>query len=83
MGAGGDGLTDEVVTGGRSPFADRLALLLRRLCILAGCTVIGYQAPLPMLDEWLPVRNILVACVSIAAAGKLLVDTLFYDRFWP
>ena len=60
-----------------------LARFLRRLVTLAGATWVAYRIPLPILEEWLPFRDVLVATVSVLALGKLLFDTLFYDRFWP
>jgi hypothetical protein len=55
---------------------------VRVLGIAAGAAVLG-RIPLPLLDEWLPVKNVVIAVAAVALMGKCLYDTLFYDRFWP
>ena len=54
-----------------------------RLALLGlGAWAAGH-VPLPLLDDWLPVRNLVTAAATVMATGKLLYDTLFYDRFQP
>ncbi len=61
----------------------RWLLLLQRLLIIGMCAWIALNLPMPFLTEWLPVKNIVVAISAIVASGKALVDTLFFDRYWP
>ncbi len=57
--------------------------LLLRLAAIAAGAALALQIPLPALEAWLPLRNVLVAVVTVGLMGKALYDTLFYDRFWP
>lgn len=41
------------------------------------------RLPLPVLDDWLPLKNVLVAGAAVILGGKCLLDTFFYDRYWP
>lgn len=65
------------------PLLHRLVLLLLQLTAIALAAWISSRIPLPVLDSWLPVKNIVVAGTAIVLAGKCLYDTLFFDRFWP
>ena len=62
---------------------DRWVDLLLRLATIAVGAMIVSRLPLPLLDDWLPIKNVVIAVVSVGLTGKALYDTLFYDRFWP
>ena len=53
------------------------------LTIVALTAWILTQLPLPVLDDWLTAKNIVIALAAIGYGGKCLYDTLFYDRFMP
>ena len=38
---------------------------------------------IPLLEEWMPLKNFVVAVGSIILIGKTLFDTLFYDHYIP
>ena len=57
-----------------------LRLAIRLLVITLAATV-ATRLPLPVLEEWLPVKNVVVAVMAILLVGKALYDTFFYDRF--
>lgn len=42
-----------------------------------------FQVPFPILDDWLPLKNIVGAGLGLGLAGKCLYDTLYFDRYWP
>jgi hypothetical protein len=65
------------------PLAYRWLLFALRTSIVLLCAWIAVRLPLPIVQDWLPLRNVVVAGVSILLIGKGLYDTLFYDRFWP
>ena len=67
----------------RQPLLHRLLLLPLQLMAIALAAWISSQVPLPVLDAWLPVKNVVVAGTAIVLSGKCLYDTLFFDRFWP
>lgn len=51
---------------------------------LIGCAAwFAGQIPVPLLDNWLPIKNVVIAIVAVTAGGKCLFDTFFYDRFQP
>ncbi len=74
---------DESTAGTGRDWQDRLSRLLTRLMMVAGLAWIGYRIPLPVVENWLPFRDVLVAVATVIATGKLLFDTLFYDRYLP
>ena len=57
--------------------------LLYRFSILI--TAAWFLALLPSPTEAVPLRlkNGLVGIVAVLGIGKILYDTLFYDRYWP
>ena len=57
-------------------------LALRLATIAVGAWAVS-RLPLPLLDDWLPIKNVVIAVVSVGLTGKALYDTLFYDHFWP
>ena len=62
---------------------ERWLVLLLRLLIIALCAFIAGRLPLPIVDDWLPVRDVVVVVSAIVVSGKVLYDTFFYDHFWP
>ena len=62
---------------------DRLFLLAKRWVLILAGGQIAQLLPLPLLEDWLPVKHILIAVVTVILMGKTLFDTLFYDRFVP
>lgn len=66
----------------RGPWQRWLHFVLE--CVIIGLIAwIAIEMPLPVMDDWLPVKNVLVAGIAVALGGKALYDTLFYDHFWP
>jgi len=65
------------------PWSYRWVLFLLQAGIIALCAWIAIQVPTPLVEDWLPVKNVLVGCVAIILTGKSLFDTLFFDRFRP
>ena len=63
--------------------AERWALFALRAAEIGLCAWIAVLLPLPILDEWLPVKNVVIAVFTIVLIGKSLFDTLFFDRYWP
>ena len=57
-------------------------LLLRLIAIAIGSQLL-LRLPLPIFDDWLPLRDVLVVIGAVILAGRALYDTLFFDRFWP
>jgi hypothetical protein len=62
--------------------AERWLLFAVRVAIIAlvACAV---KIQLPVLDNWLPVKDVTVVAAAIVLTGKALFDTLFYDHYWP
>ena len=55
---------------------------LLQLLLIGLAAWFASRIPLPLLDNWLPIKNVVIAIIAVTAAGKCLIDTLFYDRFW-
>lgn len=64
-------------------WTERLLVLALRLSAIAVVAWGLMQIPLPLLDAWLPLRNVVVVLGALIATGKVLFDTFFYERFWP
>lgn len=60
----------------------RVVLAFVQLALIGTAAWFAAQIPLPLLDNWLPVKNVLIAIAAVTTGGKCLIDTLFYDRFW-
>ncbi len=58
------------------------AFLFRAAVILAA-TWVATLLPSPTASVPLPLKNVLAVAVGIIAAGALLYDTLFHDRYRP
>jgi hypothetical protein len=67
----------------RASGALRWLELSLELAIVALSAMIAVQLPLPILDDWLTAKNLVIAFAAIGFGGKCLYDTLFYDRYWP
>lgn len=64
-------------------WTERLLILGLRLSAIGMVAWFLLQLPLPLLDAWLPLRDVAVVLGALIMSGKALFDTLFYDRFWP
>lgn len=67
----------------RSPWWGRLFLLAQRWVLIIAGAQIAQALPLPLLEDWLPVKHLAIAVATVILMGKALFDTLFYDRFVP
>jgi hypothetical protein len=70
---------------GKTPltWGARWLLFFLRVAEIGLSAWIAVLLPLPILDEWLPVKNVVIAVLTIVLIGKSLFDTLFFDRYWP
>ena len=75
-------LEQSIRTANRSAWR-RWSLALLRIGLIAVGASLLTRVPLPVLDDWLPVKNVIIAAVAVGLIGKTLFDTLFYDHFWP
>jgi len=69
--------------GGSAARPSRWRRLLVRLAVIGLIANLILLLPLPLLDDWLPTRNVAAAVFTVVAAGKALFDTLFFDRYRP
>jgi hypothetical protein len=60
-----------------------LEKLLRQVAIIAVAAAILLRLPLPIFDEYLALRDVIIVAAAIMLMGKAVFDTLFYDRYWP
>lgn len=67
----------------RASWWDRLYLLAQRWVLIMAGAQIAQALPLPIVEDWLPAKHILIAVATVILMGKTLFDTLFYDRFVP
>lgn len=63
--------------------ASALENLLRRVAIIAVVAAILLRLPLPIFDEYLALRDVIIVATAVMLTGKSVFDTFFYDRFWP
>jgi hypothetical protein len=63
--------------------AARLIWLVCRPALVGGGVWLVLQLPLPLLDDWLPIKNVAAAALAVGSAGACLYNTLFYDHFRP
>jgi hypothetical protein len=82
---GGEPLFRDLPRGPRAglPRGLRLLWALVYPFLVGGGVWLAFQLPFPLLDDWLPVKNVLGAGLGIGCAGVCLYNTLFYDRFRP
>lgn len=64
-------------------WAIRGLLAAVQLALIGLAAWLAGQIPMPLLENWLPVKHVLIAIVAVTAGGKCLIDTLFFDRYWP
>ena len=64
-------------------FASALEKLLRRVAIIAVAAAILLRLPLPIFDDYLALRDVIIVATAVILTGKSVFDTLFYDRYWP
>ncbi len=62
---------------------NRWLRLVIRLATIAAVASLSTRVPLPLIDNWLPVRNVMIAVAAIMLIGRALYDTLFFDHYWP
>lgn len=61
----------------------RWLFAIGRICLIALGAAVFARLPLPLLDESLPMKNVVVVIVAVGLIGKTVFDTLFYDHYWP
>ncbi len=59
----------------------RLGVFCVRLAVIMIGAGVLMAVPEPQTDDVLRYKNAVVVLVSVILAGKLLFDTLFYDRY--
>lgn len=64
-----------------SSFARKLGRLALDLLGVAGWTWLAIVLPLPVINDYLTVKNALIAFVAIVCVGRAILDTFFYDRY--
>jgi hypothetical protein len=65
------------------PELERWLLALSQLAIIGLSAAILVKLRLPIIDDWMPLKQVVVAVASVILAGKCLFDTLFFDRRQP
>lgn len=68
---------------GLDPELERWLLALSRIAIIGLSAAILAKLRLPLLDDWMPLKQVVIAVTSILLSGKCLFDTLFFDRRQP
>jgi hypothetical protein len=61
----------------------RWLFAIARICLIALGAAALARVPFPLLDDWLPIKNVVIAIAAVGLIGKTLFDTLFYDHYWP
>jgi hypothetical protein len=74
-------LSTEAEDGPRLTVLERWLLTLSRIVIIFLVASILTRLPLPIVEDWLPIKDVVIAVVSVILAGKCLFDTFFYDHF--
>jgi hypothetical protein len=69
----------------RAPAKENCAMcaFLLKAAVLAAATWALTVLPSPTQAVPLPLKNVLVVAAAIIAAGMMLYDTLFHDRYQP
>lgn len=65
------------------PELERWLLALSQLAIIGLSAAILVKLRLPVIEDWMPLKQVVVAVVSVILSGKCLFDTLFFDRRQP
>lgn len=63
--------------------ASALEKLLRQVAIIAVAAAVLMRLPLPIFDEYLALRDVIIVATAVILTGKSVFDTFFYDRYWP
>jgi hypothetical protein len=61
----------------------RLGELGHRLFLIVGYAWVGVEIELPVIGDYLPLKNVLVCLVAVLFIGKTIFDTLFFDHYQP
>ena len=61
----------------------RFGELCYRLFLIVGYSWVGIHLELPIIADYLPLKNVLICLVAILLIGKTLFDSLFYDHYRP
>jgi uncharacterized SAM-binding protein YcdF (DUF218 family) len=61
----------------------RFSDLCYRLFLIIGYAWVGIRIELPLVAEYLPLKNVLIVLAAVIMIGKTIYDTLFYDHFKP
>ena len=54
-----------------------------RISLIIGYAWVGVRLELPIIADYLPLKNVLVCLAAVLLIGKTIYDTLFYDHFRP
>ncbi|MCC2668232.1 MAG: hypothetical protein K0Q72_703 [Armatimonadetes bacterium] len=65
------------------PVLERWLLALTRIAINFLAAAILMRLPLPIVADWLAIKDVVIAVVAVILSGKCLFDTFFYDHFHP
>jgi hypothetical protein len=63
--------------------ASALEKLLRRTALIAVAAALLLRLPLPIFDDYLALRDVIIVATAVMLTGKAVFDTFFYDRYWP
>jgi hypothetical protein len=61
----------------------RLGEFCHRVFLIAGYAWVGVEIDLPVIGDYLPLKNVLVCLVAVLFIGMTIYDTLFYDHYQP
>jgi hypothetical protein len=61
----------------------RLGRLCHRVFLILGYAWLGIVIRLPVITDYLPLKNVLICLAAVILIGKTVLDTLFYDRYRP
>ena len=63
------------------PMLERWLLALTRIAVNFLVAALLMRLPLPIVEDWLAIKDVLVAVTAVILSGKCLFDTFFYDHF--
>jgi hypothetical protein len=63
--------------------ARRLGDLCHRLFLIVGYSWVAISIQLPIISDYLSLKNVLVCLAAVILTGKAVYDTLFYDHYHP
>jgi hypothetical protein len=63
--------------------ASALEKLLRQVALIAVAAAVLMRLPLPIFDDYLALRDVIIVATAVILIGKSVFDTFFYDRYWP